>query len=216
MAGILFDSTKIRLTMPEAFPVHRSVIDPHCQFSEDKIPDEALGLDPMALVVMRWAMQRWERMAWLNTYAGGTWLPRIELDLVPGIACAAHFVIVASAPPVSVDDHLDAGRAMQRVWLEATRLGLQLQPETTPLIFTSYVRAGRRFSATPGLWERAERVARRLERVFGEERLAHAVFMARIGHGAASAARSVRKPLGDLLRADDAPAAVKTAGVRRP
>jgi molybdopterin/thiamine biosynthesis adenylyltransferase/nitroreductase len=200
VARILFESAKIRLTMPEAFAVHRSVIAYGAQFSEDRMPDEAIGLDPLALAVMRWAMERWERVDWLNRYAGGTWLPRIELDLVPGLACAAHVAIVAARPPESVDDHLDAGRAMQRVWLEATRLGLQMQPETTPLIFAAYFREGRRFSAVPGLWERAARVSRKLGAAIGEERVARAVFLARLGHGPAAAARSLRRPLGELAR----------------
>ena len=150
MARILFDSARIRLTMPEAYPAHRSAIAYHSQFSEDRMPDEALGLDPIALAIMRWAMQRWERVSWLNTYAAGTWLPRLELELVPGLSCAAHFAIVADRAPDTVDDHLEAGRAMQRVWLQATRLGLQMQPETTPLIFAAYARSGRRFSRAPG------------------------------------------------------------------
>ena len=200
VARILFESAKIRLTMPEAFPVHRSVIAHNSQFSEDKMPDEAIGLDPVALAIMRWAMARWERVAWLNRYAGGTWLPRLELDLVPGLACAAHVAIIASHVPRTVDDYLDAGRAMQRVWLEATRLGVQMQPETTPLIFAAYVRAGHRFSTEPGLWERAARVSRKLDRAFGEDRLQRAVFMARLGHGPAATARSLRRSLGELAR----------------
>jgi hypothetical protein len=36
---------------------------------------------------------------------------------------------------------------MQRFWLTATQLGLQLQPELTPLIFSRYVRERRAFSA---------------------------------------------------------------------
>jgi nitroreductase len=152
---------------------------------------------------MRWAMQRWERVSWLNTYAAGTWLPRLELELVPGLSCAAHFAIVADRAPETVDDHLDAGSAMQRVWLQATRLGLQMQPETTPLIFAAYVRTGRRFSRTPGLWEQATRITQRLGLVFGEERLARAVFMARIGHGPAAAARSTRRSLDELTRGPD-------------
>ena len=133
---------------------------------------------------------------------GRTWLPRLELDLLPGLACAAHVAIVAARAPETVDDHLDAGRAMQRVWLAATRLGIQMQPETTPLIFAAYVRADRRFSSTPGLWERATRVSRNLGRVLAEDRLGRAVFMARLGHGPAAAARSLRRPLSELARGD--------------
>ena len=45
-----------------------------------------------------------------------------------------------------VDDYVAGGRAMQRFWLEATRQGLQFQPEMTPLIFSRYVAQDLRFT----------------------------------------------------------------------
>ena len=95
---------------------------------------------------MRWAMQDWRRVEFLNTYLGGTLAPRIQLDFVPALACAAHFLVVANMHPARVDDYIAAGGAMQRFWLTGTRLGLHLQPEMTPLIFSMYAREGRRFS----------------------------------------------------------------------
>jgi hypothetical protein len=109
---------------------------------------------------------------------------------------------------VGVDDHVDAGRAVQRVWLTATKLGLQMQPETTPLVFAAYVRAGRPFSRAPNAarsWERARKVAARLARLTGDEALRRAVFMARIGHGPFAAARSTRKTLDQLAYVPGAP-----------
>jgi molybdopterin/thiamine biosynthesis adenylyltransferase/nitroreductase len=199
VARLLLANARIRLTTPEAFEVHRSVIEWKAQFSADRMPDEAIGLGPPSLAATRWAMQSWERVAFLNRYVAGTVWPRIELDLVPALACAAHFALVAERPAVSVDHHVDAGRAMQRVWLTATRLGLQMQPETTPLIFAAYVRARRSFSATPGLWEQAVDLTAGLARLLGPDALGRTVFMARIGHGPIAAARSTRKPLGELL-----------------
>jgi sulfur-carrier protein adenylyltransferase/sulfurtransferase len=199
VARLLLANARIRLTTPEAFAVHKAVIDWNAQFSADRMPDEAIGLGPPSLAATRWAMQSWDRVAFLNRYVAGTVWPRIELDLVPALGCAAHFAILADRPAVSADHHLDAGRAMQRVWLSATGLGLQMQPETTPLIFAAYVRARRRFSATPGLWEQAVDLTAGLARLLGADALSRAVFMARIGHGPAAAARSTRKPLAELL-----------------
>lgn len=89
---------------------------------------------------MRWVMQSWERVVFFNKWLAGTVAPRIEMDGLPALACAAHFALVMGGPPRNVDDYVTAGRAMQRYWLTATALGLQLQPELTLLIFGRYVR----------------------------------------------------------------------------
>jgi molybdopterin/thiamine biosynthesis adenylyltransferase/nitroreductase len=216
VARLLHANTKLRLTTPEAFEVHCSAIEWNAQFSADRMPDEALGLGAGSLVATRWAMQSWERVAFLNTYLAGASLPGLELDVIPALGCAAHFLIVAERAPRGIDDHVAAGRAMQRVWLTATRLGLQMQPETTPLIFAAYVRAGRPFSRAPGakaLFEQARGIAAALARLVGAEPLERAVFMARIGHGPAAAARSTRKTLARLTRA---PAAAGPGSEQRP
>ena len=61
MVRLLFDNAEIRLTMPEAYPVHKTIIEWDAQFSRDRIPDQAVGLDPVALKLMRWVMASWER-----------------------------------------------------------------------------------------------------------------------------------------------------------
>jgi hypothetical protein len=108
-------------------------------------------------------------------------------------------VLTAPRPPHRVDDYVAAGRAMQRFWLAATTLGLQLQPELTPLIFARYVRERRVFSAKPGMQQDAAALAGQAEQLIGSETLERAVFMARIGAGAAAQARSIRKPLHELI-----------------
>ena len=37
-------------------------------------------------------------------------MPRLQLDLIPSVACAAHFGLGAKAAPVSIDDYVAAGR----------------------------------------------------------------------------------------------------------
>ena len=98
MAKLLVFKRRIRLTIPEAYRVHRDIVEWDAQFSEDRIPDQALGLDPLTLKLMRWAMQRWERVV-LNKYLAGTLLPRLQLDVLPALQCAAHFALVAERAP---------------------------------------------------------------------------------------------------------------------
>lgn len=198
-ARLMFNNAKLRLTMPEAHQVHSAVIEWNARYSEDRIPDQALGVDPVTARLMRWIMQSWGRVEFFNTFLAGTLAPRIQMDLIPGLACAAHFVIVANRRPGTIDDYVAAGRAMQRFWLTATQLGLQLQPELTPLIFARYVREKTVFSKTGGMHERARELAAQLDTLIGAQRSECAVFMGRIGAGSPAAARSTRRPLKDLI-----------------
>ena len=197
-ARLMFRNAKLRLTMPEAYRVHRDAIQWCARFSEDRVPDQALGIDPFTARLMRYVMVSWRRVEFFNTYLAGTWAPRIQMDFIPSLACAAHFVIKAQRKPTSVDDFVAAGRAVQRCWLTLTQLGLFQQPEMTPLIFSSYVRNGIRFSTVAKL----EIMARKLE-VATKEMVGMdadcAVWMGRIGASSSPAARSTRRPLDQLM-----------------
>lgn len=199
MAKLLFHSAKIRLVMPEAYRVHRDIIQWGAQFSSDKVPDQALGTDPLTTRLMRFVMQSWERVSFFNRYFAGTWAPRIQLDFVPGVACAAHFILLARKPAQSTDDYLTSGRAMQRFWLTATSLDLQLQPELTPLIFSRYARNQTPFTQQPGLNQMAAKLSQRLADLLGAKTAALAVFMGRVGHGNPPKARSLRRSVQELL-----------------
>jgi hypothetical protein len=196
-ANLLWDNAGLRLRLPEAFEVHRRVIQWHAQFSPDRIPDHALGVDALTLAMMRQAMSSWERLDFLNTWLGGTLAPRLMMDWLPALACAAHVAIVARQPPMSIDDYVAGGRAVQRFWLTATCLGLQHQPAITPLVFARYRREGRRFTARQSLWPLAQGLGDRLNEILAGS-APSAIWLGRIGHGPAASARSVRLSLQEL------------------
>lgn len=197
-AKLLFHSAKLRLTIEEAYQVHRDIIEWHAQFSADKVPDQALGASPGTVLLMRQVMKSWQRVKFFNTFLAGTWAPRIELDFIPSICCAGHFVIHSTKSPQTPQDYVEAGRTIQRFWLQASALQLQLQPEVTPLVFSRYSRERRAFSTAPHAAPMADAIRQRLERLIGSELSARAVFMGRLGHGKAPQARSLRKPLDQL------------------
>jgi hypothetical protein len=198
MATLLFRNARIRLTIPEAYRVHRDIIEWDAQFSTDRVPDQALGVDRMTLRLMKWVMGSWERVRFFNRYLAGTVAPRLQMDLMPGLGCAAHFLILAPRPAETVDDYVAAGRAVQRFWLTATRLRLQLQPEQTPLIFAGYARADRRFSEVAASADEARRLTRQFDALVGEADARRAVFMGRLGAGKTATARSLRLSLERL------------------
>src|SRR5512138_589688 len=197
-ARLMFDNAKLRLTLPEAYAVHRDIIEWGARFSDDKVPDRALGLDSLTLQIMRRVMASWERVHFFNRYLAGHLLPRIEMDLFPGMRCAAHFALLARQLPSTPDDYVAAGRAVQRFWLTATALGLQLQPEMTPLIFGRYVRDGRLFSRLPKAHPAAVSLHDRLIAMLPGGAAERTVFLGRIGNGKAATSRSRRRSVQTL------------------
>ncbi|WP_063464501.1 nitroreductase family protein [Ectothiorhodospira sp. BSL-9] len=199
LARLLFDFGHVRLATPEAYRMHQQIIQWNARFSHDRLPDEALGLHPLTLKTTRWVMSSWRR-AWISSrYLGGTLLPRLQMDVLPALGCAAHFLIVADQPPSSADDYIAGGREMQRFWLTATRCGLQLQPEMTPLIYAAYVRDQVDFSQYQPSIQETIRLTRDLQKQLGRESLEHGVFMGRLGYGPMATARSLRLPLNTLI-----------------
>lgn len=202
MARLLFRSAHIRLTTPECYATHARIIDWDSQFSTARIPDAAIGLDAVTVRLMRWAMQSWGRIDFMNRWLGATLAPRLQLDFLPALLCGAHFFLLSVRPGQEAEDRLAAGAAWQRLWLEATRLGLVSQPEMTPLIFARYHREGRRFSAVPQSLATAGAINAKLATILGEERLARALVLGRLGFGPIPTARSLRLPLAELLVSD--------------
>lgn len=208
-------ATDIRLRIPEAFDIHKRIIDWERPQSPTGIPAGAIGLDAPTLKIMRWAMKDWGRSHMMNRLPGGTFMARQQMDYRPGKACAAHFTIlgrqtptggageagaVAQADAGRAAGLIKAGQALQRFWLTATELGLALQPAMAPVIFGFYGRRGIAFTADPGIRAQAKALAEALAgTVAGDpERL---VFRGRLGLPASRRVgpRSVRKPLEELL-----------------
>jgi hypothetical protein len=197
-------ATDVRLRAPEAFDVHRRVIDWDRAFSPDRMPSRALGLAKSSLPMMRWAMEDWSRMQRLNRFSG-TGMARLQLDYVPGLASAAFFTMrVADGHPTAdnrIPTLLGAGQSLQRFWLTATRLGLAMQPAAAIVIFADYGERGIQFTADPTLARKAGQLAASFRRVLGRPASDY-VFMGRIGtpNPHLPLTRSVRLPLDALYQ----------------
>ena len=126
-------------------------------------------------------------------------MPHLQLHLIPGLACAAHCGLAPKTVPTSIDDYVAAGRAMQHFWLEATRLGLWVQPEMIPVLFARYCRE--RIASTSSVQSHALAtvVAARYYALLGDEWAPWVIFFARAGTSRAPRARSTRIPLSELV-----------------
>jgi hypothetical protein len=201
VAALCMRNARIRLTIPEAYAVHRAVIEWHATTSVDRMPDASLGADPLLLAMMRHAMASFERLDRTNRWTG-TLLPRLALDFAPGVLCSAQLALLAPQAPASLADRIAAGRATQRLWLAATTLGLQMQPQYTPLVFARYAREGRPFTTAAGAGARAHDVAARLDALLGSAQADKAVWIARVGPERSVPGRSLRLPLEKLVVAE--------------
>lgn len=199
VARLLWDNAYIRLTCPEAFQVHRDIIEWGVRFSEDRLPEEAIGVDPLTAKLMKWVMASWNRVEFFNRYLMGTIVPRIQLDFIPAMACAAHLLLRPRRPPISLKDYVESGIAMQRLWLNATANGLYLQPEMTPVIFRWYAKAGREISADSKINDGVRLLASRFETLVGVQNEEAFAFFCRVGKSEKPLSRSLRKDLRQLM-----------------
>jgi nitroreductase len=200
-ASLLWSNAGLRLRLPEAFDVHKRVIEWGARFSADRIPDQALGASSFTLLIMRHAMTSWQRVNFLNTWLAGTIGPRIEMDWLPALACNTHIAIMARSTPTTVDDHIAAGRVIQRFWLTATQLGLQHQPAVTPLVFSRYLRENIEFTTRTPLQSLASKTSNKLDAIL-KSQTERAVWLGRLGHALPPVSRSERKTLTTLNHLD--------------
>lgn len=198
LARLLWDNAHIRLTCPEAYEVHKVVIEWGARFSQDRIPEQAIGVDPVTARLMRWVMQRWERLDFFNRYLFGTIMPRIQLDALPAIFCAAHLLIRAEKHPQTLIDFVHAGSVMQRVWLTCAANGLFLQPEMTPLIFKWYADQKSNISHLDSVNQAVLKLSDRVD-ICMNSKQDYPFFLCRIGSSIQPSSRSTRKVLRDLM-----------------
>jgi sulfur-carrier protein adenylyltransferase/sulfurtransferase len=196
-------ATDIRLRIPEAYRVHQRIIDWDRDFSPTGVAASSIGLDALTLKTMRWALKDWSRMERLNRLPAATLAARLQMDYLPGLGCAAHFLVAARALDLdAVRDPatlLRLGQPLQRFWLCAERLGLVLQPSLAPLCFAFYGRQNAAFTANVGLRAKAAALNDELRKLAPAP--TSLVFLGRIGRPSRKGTqpRSVRQPLQALL-----------------
>jgi molybdopterin/thiamine biosynthesis adenylyltransferase/nitroreductase len=110
---------------------------------------------------------------------------------------AASAVGLVSAPDSSVAARLTAGRAIQRVWLTATRLGIGVQPHTSPLYLFARAFGGGAADFAPEELDELSELKTRFDAVVASRPLP--VFMFRLFPGCEPSARSLRLPVGAIL-----------------
>lgn len=101
---------------------------------------------------------------------------------------------IITTPKNTPEDFIAAGRALQRVWLEVTRLGLHMQPLAGLLFLIERMRAGEDAGLLESHREMMRAADKTIRDVFGLDSAVTVPLLFRIGRGAQASARSSRMP----------------------
>jgi molybdopterin/thiamine biosynthesis adenylyltransferase len=211
IANLLYGNGFTRLSMREGYNVHSKIIEftakgkdssdyknMNCEFSKDRLPAKSLGIDPFTIALTKWSMKSWERLEFMSKYLGGTILPRFLMDWFPAIKSSALFTIVAANEPQTLDDYIEAGRAVQRFWLQSAALNLGFQPTQTPVIFSEYLRRDITFTSNKITQQNAIEMDEKLKELFDSATIPKIIYMGRVGRSKKAKSRSVRLSLDEL------------------
>ncbi|WP_454781807.1 ThiF family adenylyltransferase [Legionella sp. WA2022007384] len=199
IAKLTMLATKLRMTMPELFPIHQQVFTSKNRATQG-IPIAATGINPLTQRIMKWALKSWSRITTFNKL-GAIQTNQFELDLLPSLFCSAHFFLIPKSPISGDDYYFKVGAAMQRFWLTATQLGLVMQPNFAPLMFQYYADAQIQFSQLKFSQNTALKISKNLHALSHENPV---LFLGRIGYPQQkhTKVRSLRKSLEELLTKD--------------
>jgi nitroreductase len=173
----------------------------------DGIEVASLELDGVGLASLRLSRD-WSNLAPLLRFGGGAALERPAHAGVAG-SSALGVLSVPTAPEQDgmADDHVRGGRAMQRMWLTATSLGLAVQPMTALLYMFPLLDAPAADGSGPaGLNERQRATLHGLRDRFAElvplPSGHRAVLLFRLAYAGPPSTRAARRPVEAVLSFD--------------
>ena len=130
---------------------------------------------------------------------GGAYTSAFLGFFLPAYLCGGHFALVAPKQMNSSDDFVLCGRLFQRLWLMASKIGLYIQMESGPVIFSRYVRDKNPFTENQKVWQRAVNLEKKFANIFGNETAPRVIMLSRIGKGKPPKSRAIRLSLDELI-----------------
>lgn len=194
-------STHIRLSIPETFLTHKKMMDFENDLSPAKVPIKASGVSPLTQKLLKFGIQNWERINFMNTFLGAAIVSQLEMDFLPGINCGAHYIIECNNPENANNTQalILAGQALQRFWLQLTQLGFVMQPAVATIAFAYYGKNNIPFTKNIAMQKQALKLTQQLDQMVPVNNI---LFMGRVGAPKTmlAQARSIRKNLSDLIK----------------
>lgn len=138
----------------------------------------------------------WPPMAYLGRVGAGGALERPARDAV----AAAGGIGLLTTPGTGPASYFQGGRALQRVWLRASALGLAVQPwSVLPYLFARLERGGGTGLSRP-VCEALRALRADYRRHFPVAPADAELLLFRVGRAGPPAARSLRRPIDEVLR----------------
>lgn len=168
--------------------------DHEAEETRDGLDIKTLELAPPDAFAFRF-LKHWQLMNFLNTFG----VSHIVSKTAKKLAMSASALGVITVSGSSAEDYLSGGRVMERVWLEATRLGLSFQLMTGITCLIGKILDGN----TSGLTSvQVKLVKEAYEKITSicrvkEETL---VVIFRVGHSAPPSARSLRLRVEKVMK----------------
>lgn len=129
---------------------------------------------------------------------GGHGLGKATLKAVASASALCRLTV----PGHHGTSHLRGGRALQRVWLEATRAGLSFQPMTALLYLFARLERGQGAGFSPSEQEWLQELRARYVRILPNVPGASEMMLFRLSIAGPPTARSLRRPVGEVLTFD--------------
>jgi molybdopterin/thiamine biosynthesis adenylyltransferase/nitroreductase len=198
-AQILGEADRIRLLNPQ---LHRDAMD-EFRWSDDEVRATHDGIDLQTLELAPFeralfeVAARPEVAATLHGVGGGA---AVQAGAWKAMAGASAVGLVTFDAGAGARGWLEAGRAVQRVWLAATRLGLGFQPMSALVFMLDMLDgpAASVFSAAER--SRLESLGQRTGRLFPAYPGSTRALLFRLTHAPAPARRSLRLPVEQVFR----------------
>ena len=180
--------------------IHGEVMDGF-RWSRDEVEHHRDGLDIATMELTpseragTWLLSKWEIMETLKRIGGGVALE----DLAKKCVASTSAIGLLTTSGVAPSDYLRGGRALQRVWLTATKLCVALQPWTgLPYLFARVERGGGAGLSSGEIAE-LRQLRERYRRVFDIHAGDAEVLLFRLSLADAPSAISLRRPVDRVL-----------------
>lgn len=189
IAGILGKTDRMRFRNQT---LHKQMFD-ELRFSPQETNTTRDGIDLLTLEMPPQAM---EQIATLRDYGTVQNIPDAALEqmALPSMLGSSHIGLLTLAEPCSATRIFDAGRIMQRVWLEATALDLAIQPWSVLsfLMLRAEVYGGRGLATAEQ--QLLTELGADLRGVFSLAQQARPIFIFRLSKAPPASARALRLP----------------------
>ncbi len=105
------------------------------ELSKNGIDMHSIDLPPGQIAALQMA-KSWNAIRYLNTWGKGKGLERYPYHLTMGSSAVGLLTMPSSSP----DDFFSGGRAMERIWLQATKMNIAFHPiSIATLLFNTFL-----------------------------------------------------------------------------